>query len=77
MLSQVRSAVGASARLGADVPIEQVAGLDLAPSSVTVVMCVLRDLLGDAAAEGAIPPALLPQSSTARCDAPDATEGAL
>ena len=50
----------------ADVPIGQVTGLDLAgfarglrgrglaPSSVTVVLSVLRDLLGDAAAEGVI-----------------------
>jgi len=49
-----------------DVPVGQVTGLDLAgfsrdlrgrglaPSSVTVVMSVLRDLLGDAAAEGVI-----------------------
>jgi Phage integrase, N-terminal SAM-like domain len=50
----------------ADVPIGEVTGLDLsgfvrglrerdlAPSSVTAVMSVLRDLLGDAAAEGVI-----------------------
>jgi hypothetical protein len=54
----------------APVPIAQVTGLDLAgfacdlrggrlaPPSVTVVLSVLRDLLGDAAAEGVIPSAL-------------------
>ena len=53
----------------AEVPIGQVTGLDLAGfsralreqglsrSSVTVVMSVLRDMLGDAAAEGLIPAA--------------------
>ncbi|MBR7827941.1 tyrosine-type recombinase/integrase [Actinospica sp. MGRD01-02] len=52
-----------------EVPVELVTGLDLAgfsrdlrrgglsPSSVTVTMSVLRDLLGDAAAEGVIPAA--------------------
>lgn len=53
----------------AEVPVGQVTGLDLAgfsrdmrsrglsPSTVTVVMSVLRDLLGDAAAERLIPAA--------------------
>ena len=57
----------------ADVPVGQVTGLDLAgfsrdlrgrglsPSSVTVIMSVMRDLLGDAAAEGVIPaPPIMP-----------------